>query len=147
MARERGVTLVELAIVLAGLALVLGMAAPLVGGALDTTRVQGASVDLHGAVHLARTRARASGVTHALVLEPDGQAFRVVEDPAGAPRTVEGPHRLAGDTVARGNATIRFSPKGFAVPAGTITVESGGEVRRVIVNTLGRVRVERGPAP
>ncbi len=141
MRGERGVTLIELAVVLAVMALGIGVAAPRVGEVLSGLRAQGAVVDLYGAVHLTRSRARMTGVMHAIVLEPDGRSFRIVEDPAGAARTVIGPQPLVEGATATANTTIRFSPRGFAVPTGTITVRSGAEVRRVIVNILGRVRV------
>lgn len=146
MRSERGVTGVELVIVLAILAVGIGAVVPTVGSVLAALRTHGAAADLYGAIHLTRARARATGLMHALVLEPDGRGFRIVEDPAGTPRTVVGPHALVDGVVATGNSTIRFSPKGFAVPFGTITVRSDGEVRRLIVNILGRVRVA-GPPP
>ena len=143
-----GVTLVELATVLAILAIGVGLAMPAVGRALPRYRVTGAAADLYAALHLTRARARETGVLHALVIEPGGRTFRVVEDPGGgAARTVFGPGELAEGAVASGNATIRFSPKGFAVPFGTITVRAEGETRRLVVNILGRVRVEDGRSP
>ena len=147
MRRERGVTLIELAVILAVVATGIGVIAPSLGSVMPTLRVQGAARDLYGAVHLTRARARATGVLHALIIEPDGRAFRIVEDPVGAGRTVVGPNPLVAGVVATANATIRFSPRGFAVPFGTITVRSEGEVRRVIVNILGRVRLADGPPP
>jgi Tfp pilus assembly protein FimT len=143
-----GVTLVELATVLAILAIGVGLAMPAVGRALPRYRVTGAAADLYAALHLTRARARETGVLHALVIERGGRTFRVVEDPGGrAGRTVFGPAELAEGAVASGNATIRFSPKGFAVPFGTITVRAEGETRRLVVNILGRVRVEDGRSP
>lgn len=142
MRSARGFTLIELGIVLAVMAVGVGVTAPVIGQVVPAMRVQGAAADLYGAVHLTKSRARAAGVMHALVIEPDGRGFRVVEDPQGAARTVVGPSALADGVVASSNTMIRFSPKGFAVPFGTITVRSDGEVRRVIVNILGRVRVE-----
>jgi Tfp pilus assembly protein FimT len=146
-AAEGGVTLAGIAVVLAALAALAGVAAPAASGALDGIRATGAVAELFEAIHLTRARARATGVMHALVLEPDGRGFRIVEDPGGTTRTVEGPHPLPEGAVATANATIRFSPKGFAVPAGTLTVQSGDAVRRLVVNLLGRVRIAAGPAP
>ena len=144
----RGVTLVELAVVLAILAVGIGTAVPVLGRALDRYRVVGAAGDLYGALHLTRTRARQTGVMHALVLDRDGRTFRIVEDPTGEARTVVGPRGLVDGVAVAGNTTIRFSPKGFAVPFGTITVRgTDGEVRRLVVNILGRVRVEDGAPP
>jgi Tfp pilus assembly protein FimT len=140
---ERGVTLVELAVVLAGMAVLMGSAGVALNGGLASARARGATQDLYGALHLTKARARATGVMHALVIERG--AFRIVEDPAGAPRTVVGPDSLGEGVVASGNTTIRFSPKGFAVPFGTITVTSGEDTRRLVVNILGRVRIERSP--
>jgi len=119
---------------------------PTVGAALDGFRATGATADLYSAVQLTKGRARATGVTHALVLEADGRGFRIVADPAGAAQTVEGPHPLVDGAVATSNVTIHFSSKGFAVPAGTITIRSAGETRRIVVNILGRVRIATGDA-
>jgi type IV fimbrial biogenesis protein FimT len=136
-----GVTLVEGVVVLSVLAILIGVAAPAVGGAIEAYRAGGATADLYAAVHLTKARARAQGVIHALVIEPDGQGFRIVADPGGDARTVEGPHRLVDGAIATSNVSIQFSPKGFAVPAGTITVRDGGQTRRIVVNILGRARV------
>jgi Tfp pilus assembly protein FimT len=147
---ERGVTLIELGAVLALLAVGVGLAAPAVGAlgrVTETFRANGAAGDLYAAVHATRARARATGVMHALVIERDGHAFRIVENPGRQARTVVGPHALVDGVVSSGNTTIRFSPKGFAVPFGTLTVRAGGEVRRVIINILGRVRIATGEPP
>jgi type IV fimbrial biogenesis protein FimT len=144
---QRGVTLVEIAVALAVMGLLLAGAVPTVGAALEGYRAGGATADLYAAVHLTKARARAQNVTHALVLEPDGRGFRIVADPGGADQTVEGPHRLVDGAVATSNITIQFSSKGFAVPAGTITIRSGGETRRIVVNILGRARIADGEGP
>jgi type II secretory pathway pseudopilin PulG len=135
-------TIVELVVVLGLLALGVAGSVPTAGGIVTRLRVEGAVADLYAAIHLTRARARATGVMHAL--EPDGRTFRIEEDPAGAPRTVVGPLRLIEGVSATGNVTLRFSPKGFAVPFGTITVRAGPETRRLVVNILGRVRVATG---
>jgi type IV fimbrial biogenesis protein FimT len=144
---QHGITLVEVVAVLLVLGLLMGVSVPTVGAALDGFRASGATADLYAAVHLTKARARAQGVTHALVLEPDGRSFRIIADPGGAARTVEGPHPLVDEAVATCNVTIQFSPKGFAVPAGTITIQSGGETRRIVVNLLGRARIAVGAGP
>jgi type IV fimbrial biogenesis protein FimT len=146
-ARERGVTLVEVIVTLLVLVILGAATVPTVGAALEGYRASGATADLYAAVHLTKARARAAGVTHALVLEAGGRGFRIVADPGGVAQTVEGPHDLVDGAVATANATIRFSSKGFAVPAGTITIRSGGETRRLIVNILGRTRVADGAGP
>jgi hypothetical protein len=109
-------------------------------------RAAGTTSTLYAAIHLTRGLARASGVVHALVVEGGGLAYRIVEDPGGRSRTVVGPEPILDGVVVSGNTTIRFSPKGFAVPFGTITVRAGEETRRLVVNILGRVRVDSGPA-
>jgi type II secretory pathway pseudopilin PulG len=140
MREEWGATLIELVAVLVVLVVIVGGVVPVIGRELDAMRAHGAAAAMYGAVHLTKSRARASGVMHALVVDPGGRSFRIVEDPAGAARTVVGPLTLVEGAVATPNITIRFSPKGFAVPFGTITVTAGPEVRRVIVNIVGRVR-------
>jgi prepilin-type N-terminal cleavage/methylation domain-containing protein len=136
-----GITLVEVVVVLTVLATLMGAAVPTVGAALDSYRAGGATADLCSAIHLARVRATATGVTHALVLAPDGRSFRIVQDPGGATKTIEGPHALVDGAVATSNVTLQFSSRGFSVPAGTITVRSAGATRRIVVSLLGRVRV------
>ncbi len=54
------------------------------------------------------------------------------------------PSLLVDGAVASGHTTIRFSPKGFAVPFGTITLRSERETRRLVVNILGRIRMDYG---
>src|SRR5262249_48744988 len=98
-AGERGVTLVELATLLAVLAIGAGLAAP-VARVLPAYRATGAARDLYGALHLTRARARTTGVMHALVIERDGRTVRIVEDPQGAGATVIGPWRLTEGVVA-----------------------------------------------
>ena len=144
---QRGATVVEVVLVLVVLGILMAGAAPTVGAALEGYRAGGATADLYAAVHLTKARARTQGVTHALVVEPDGRGFRIVADPGGGAQTVEGPHRLVDGAVATSNITIQFSPKGFAVPAGTITIRSGGETRRIVVNLLGRARIADGEDP
>lgn len=143
---ETGQTLVEVVIALVVMAGLTGVAVPTVGAALDGIRVHGATADLYAAVHLTRAYARRAKLTHALVLEPDGRGFRIVADPGGAARTVHGPSTLPDGAHATANVTIRFSANGFAVPAGTITVRSGAEVKRIVVNLLGRTRIASGEA-
>ena len=144
MRNDRGVTLVELAVVVAILTLGIGLVAPVLGDVLPGLRLQGATAELYGALHATRARAEKSGVIHAFVVEADGRGFRIVADPTGASITVEGPQALVDGVMATANAAIRFTPRGYAVPAGTITVRSGEEARRVIVNILGRVRIAPG---
>ena len=144
MRSARGMTLVELSVVLAMLTLGIGLVVPVVGDALPGLRLQGATAELYGALHATRLRADESGVIHGLVVEADGRGFRIVADPTGASHTVEGPQALVGGVTATANTTIRFTPKGYAVPAGTIRVQSGPEARRVIVNIMGRVRIAPG---
>jgi type IV fimbrial biogenesis protein FimT len=142
----RGVTLVELAMVLAVLAVGAGATTIALDHVLAGARAVGTTGDLYAAIHLTRGLARTTGVMHALVIERGGATYRIVEDPGGQPRTVVGPQPIVSGVVVSGNTTIRFSPKGFAVPFGTITVRAGNETRRLVVNILGRVRVDSGPA-
>ena len=102
---EHGVTLIEIAVVLMAFGVLMGAAVPTVGAALEGYRASGATADLYAAVHLTKARARAQGVTHALVLEPDGRGFRIIADPGGAARTVEGPHALVDEAVATCNVS------------------------------------------
>jgi hypothetical protein len=140
MREERGAMLVEVLVGLIVSTAIIGGVIPMVSRELDAMRARGAAAAMYGAIHLTKSRARATGVMHSLVVDPGGRSFRIVEDPGGTARTVVGPLTLVDGAVATPNITIRFSPKGFAVPFGTITVTAGAEVRRVIVTIVGRVR-------
>jgi type II secretory pathway pseudopilin PulG len=140
-------TLVELGVVLAVVAVTSAAVAPAVSGGLAAVRVQAATADVRSGLHLARMGARVRLLPHALRLAPDGRSWSVIEDPAGEARVVHGPTELPAGVVATANATVQFSAKGFATPFGTITLRQDQEARRLIVNLLGRVRMAMGEGP
>ena len=88
---ERGMTLVELGLVLAVVAVTGAVVTPVVSGGLAAVRVQAATADVRSGLHLARMNARVRLLPHALRLAPDGRSWSVIEDPAGEARVVHGP--------------------------------------------------------
>ena len=94
---EHGVTLIEVAVVLLVVGDLMGAAVPTVGAALEGYRASGATADLYAPVHLTKA----------------GRGFRIIADPGGAARTVEGPHPLVDEAVATCKVTIQFSTEGL----------------------------------
>ena len=145
MRGQRGVTVVELVIVLIILAIVFGLAWPLAGALLADTAIKGAAEQVASAVRLTRQHAITQAVPHAIQFEDGGRSYRIVRDLPGEAETVEGPVTLAHGAVATGRPRLRFSPLGAAIPAGTVTVEVEGQRLAVVVNFPGRVRIGAPP--
>jgi prepilin-type N-terminal cleavage/methylation domain-containing protein len=143
----RGVTLLELIVALGIVGLVAGMGLWEARAWQPELRLAAAVRQL--VVDLRRTRAQAvrDHVARRLLFAPDADRYRPQRRPdttyedAGdeiaLPQTVD-----LVDCSAPGNA-IAFSPRGLATTFGTITLRSaGGRERRVIVDIVGRVRVQ-----
>lgn len=142
-----GFTLLELVVTLS-----LTMA--LAGIAAISHRAMRPGLDLSAAARqvvmdlkLARMRAVAEGVNHRIVF-PDGASGYQPQRQQGAgysdlPGPVPLPRGIiVANCTANGNA-IGFRPRGNAATFGTITLRTdGGEVRQVIVNITGQVRVQ-----
>ena len=156
----RGITLIELAIVVAVVAVTASAAAPALGAFIETRRIDGIASQLALDLQEARAEAirRRSGVRFTVHqaawgscyvvhtgsasqcrCEPTGRAL--CDGGAQALRTVQ--LDAGGRLGVQANvASIRFDPlHGTATPAGTlkVTAASGRTVHQV-VNVMGRVR-------
>jgi type IV fimbrial biogenesis protein FimT len=169
-------TLVELMVVLALAAIALGLAAPDLGALVRAQQLKAAGAELFAAVGLARAQALARGQIVVLApLDPAGLDWRggwsVFVDRDGDGRPGPGDERiLEHGPVARG-ITVDFAFTSPAPPEyiayngagrgcgaangaqarwGTLSLfggaDSGGAVRRIKINMLGRARL-CDPAP
>jgi len=144
---ERGFTIFELIVVIS-LASVLAAI-----GALSHTAMR-PGLDLSAAARqivmdlkVARMRAATNGVNHRIVFPPGGDGYQPQRQNGAAYTDVGGPVHLPRDIVVAdctaNNDAIGFRPRGNAASFGTVTLRNRrGEVRQVVVNINGQVRVQ-----
>ncbi|HZX27972.1 MAG TPA: GspH/FimT family pseudopilin [Telluria sp.] len=161
-----GFTLMELLVALAIVAILSSAAAPSLQSITRRIALQAAVGDLYGAIELARS----NSINHAarVVVAPDDSAgidwtggWSVFVDRDGDSRVSDGdrvllrhpalPHgmRVSSAFTQPGRSYIAYNAAGrsctaassSAVRAGSLTVEHGGEIRRIKIALLGRARV------
>lgn len=138
--RMRGVTLLELLVVLGLFGVFAGAATPYFAAMRSGLEARSSALRVAGA--LTRARFGALAENHAWRVRVVGPSTLEVGR-EGAPPAVE---RLAGRArflSFTSGGDVRFRPDGWAENA-TFTVVSGREVRRVVVNQRGRVSVRAG---
>ena len=164
---RRGFTLLELMVVLAIAAVLMGLASPEMRDLIRRQRLDSAVADLHGAIDLARSQAIARGARVQLVpLEPTGlnwsRGWVVFIDANGDRRPSPGEEVIASHGAIDEGIVISFNftsnrqPYYIAYNAagrscsdassaaarwGTLSLHQGREIRRIRINMLGRARV------
>lgn len=140
----RGVTLLELLIVLALIALVTGLVLPMFGGPVSTSELRASARQLAAGLRLARSEAVSERRETFLVLDVAGKRFKVDRDPQEhtLPERVELKLFTAqNDLVSDSVGSIRFFPDGGS-NGGRITVASGERKFDVDIDWLtGRVAI------
>ena len=143
-ASRRGVTLLELLIVLAIMAIVAGFVIPMFGGPVSTSELRSAARQLAAGLRLAQSEAVSQRRQTFLVLDVAGKRFKVDNDPQEhkLPSKVELKLFTAqNDLVSESVGSIRFFPDGGS-NGGRITVASGDRKFDVDVDWLtGRVAI------
>ena len=142
-ARSRGVTLLELMIVLVIIAIVSAVAIPVVSG-VSNAEVRSAARQLASGLRLARSAALAQRRETFLVIDLAGRRFKVDREPKeyALPRNVELKLFTAQkDLVDDKTGSIRFYPDGGS-NGGRITLGTGDRKYEVDVDWLtGRVAI------
>src|SRR5690242_4726923 len=143
--RARGVTLLELLIVIALMALIAGITLPMFGGSgVSTTELRGSARQLAAGLRLARSEAVSERRETFLVLDVAGKRFKVDRDPQehALPSRVELKLFTAqNDLVNENVGSIRFFPDGGS-NGGRITIASGARKFDVDIDWLtGRVAI------
>ena len=139
-----GVTLLELLIVLALMAIVAGFVLPMFGGPISTSELRATARELGAGLRLAQSEAVSQRRQSFLVLDVDNKRFKVDNDPQEhkLPSKVELKLFTAqNDLVSDSVGSIRFFPDGGS-NGGRITVASGERKFDVDVDWLtGRVAI------
>jgi len=142
--KQRGVTLLELLIVIALMAVVAGIVIPMFGGPVPTSELRSSARQLAAGLRLARSEAVSERRETFLVLDVAGKRFKVDRDAQvhALPSRIElklftAQNDLVSDTVG----SIRFFPDGGS-NGGRITVGAGSRKFDVDVDWLtGRVAI------
>ena len=143
-ARETGVSLLELLVVLAILALVAGMVLPTFGNGVPTSELRSAARQLAAGLRAARSEALAKKRETFLTVDIEGRRFKIDREA----REYALPSRVAlklftaqNDIVNEKVGAIRFFPDGGS-NGGRITVAAGERKYEVDVDWLtGRVAI------
>lgn len=139
---RRGVTLVELTVVVAIVAIVTAITLPRLVGVLDWIAVDAAAQEVTAALAVARNSAVVQGTRARALVAPEslrverwvGDSWRPLErwpGPAGH-----------GVTLAVSNPAVVFDPIGLAwgISNTTIELRRGGKVATITVSRVGRVK-------
>lgn len=142
--RCRGVSLLELLIVLAILALVAGLVLPTFGSGVSTSELRSSARQLAAGLRLARSEAVSQRRETFLVVDLEGRRFKVDQDPKEhklPPRIDMKLFTAQRDIVDAKTGAIRFFPDGGS-NGGRITVAAGERKFDVDVDWLtGRVAI------
>ena len=141
---QLGVTLLELLIVIALMAVIASLALPMLGGGLSTSELRASARQLASGLRLARSEAVSERREAFLVLDVAGKRFKVDRDAQvhTLPSRVELKLFTAqNDLVNESVGSIRFFPDGGS-NGGRITVASGARKFDIDVDWLtGRVAI------
>ena len=142
--RPRGVTLLELLIVLSIMGIVAAMVVPMLGGGVSTTELRSSARQMAAALRLARSEALSTRREHFVLLDLERRVFRVDTDTReiALPRDVELKLFTAqSDLVSEKAGAIRFYPDGGS-NGGRVTIAAGERKYEVDVDWLtGRVAI------
>jgi general secretion pathway protein H len=144
--RERitGVTLLELLIVLALMAIVAGFVIPMFGGPVSTSELRASARQLAAGLRMARSEAVSERRETFLVLDVTGKRFKVDRDPQEHKLPARIDLKLftaQNDLVDENVGSIRFFPDGGS-NGGRITVGAGQRKFDVDIDWLtGRVAI------
>ncbi|GAB4373016.1 MAG: hypothetical protein Kow00128_22220 [Deltaproteobacteria bacterium] len=134
----RGVTLLELVVVLVILGLVASLAAPSISGTLGAGRLRSGASDLRAVFTRARTLAVAEARPRVVRVEVAGRRFGV--DGEESRRLPDGVSvasaRIGAKPVEEERFRVRFYPDGSADGAEVILASEGGGTLRVAVDPL-----------
>ena len=141
---SRGVTLLELLIVLSIMAVLAAVVIPRFGEGVSTSALKGATREIAAGLRLARSEALATRKETRLLLDLEQRAFRVEPDPRvhALPKQIELKLFTAqSDLLSDKVGTIRFFPDGGS-NGGRVTLTAGERKYNVDIDWLtGRVAI------
>lgn len=143
-ARVRGVTLLELILVLALMGIIAALVIPTLGTGVSTSELKSSARQLAAGLRLARSEALATRQDAFLALDVEQRKFKVGSDPREyrlAQRADLKLYTAQKDLVSEKVGAIRFYPDGGST-GGRITIASGERKYEVDVDWLtGRVTI------
>ncbi len=139
---NRGVSLLEVIVVLAVVATLAGVVVPRIAGERDRAAVRRAVAEFHARHTAARTRAIATGRVTLLRVSPSATSLRVLSgSDTVARREWPGPG-AHGVSVTGPTGWLQFIPPGlgFGLSNGSWTFARGNASRTVVASRSGRLR-------
>ncbi len=141
---SRGVTLLELVIVMSLMAIIAAMAMPMFGSGVSTSQLRSSAREVAASLRMARSEALATRKEARLVIDLEQRTFQLEREtrPHPMPKDVELKLFTAqSDIVNEKMGAIRFYPDGGS-NGGRITIASGERKYEVDVDWLtGRVAI------
>jgi type IV fimbrial biogenesis protein FimT len=169
--RQHGLTLVELLITIAVSAILLGIGVPGYSYLMDHSRLAGITNEMVGALSLARSEAIKRGI-RVTVCKGDPMAATPSCQPSasweqgwlvfvdtGTPGEIDGTDEIirvreaieGGASITTSNFTkyVSYMPSGVSrgpnnLPNGSLSICLRGNLRKIVLNTTGRARLEKG---
>ena len=137
---RRGLTLVELVLTCTFIGLVMGIAVPRAGAALDALRLEQAAHEVAGALTLARAAAIRRASFAQLIIDEAAGRIRVESDgDTLLERDLRALNRVS-LRASRDTVTYAASGLGYGVANSTIVVSINARAETVTVSRLGRMR-------
>jgi len=137
--REKGVTLIELVVVMAIVAILGLFMAPAIGEWVDNFRIKQAARDIASTLQLAKMQTISTRTQHSVTFTPGTGSVPGTYQltPGGSWTQVP-----KGVTIAAG-ITISFNPDGTSPVNGTITINNTkGKQYQVTVSATGRIQIQ-----
>ncbi len=138
---QRGVTLLEMLIVLVLLGLLVGMSAPLLTDWSDKLAVMRAGEEVAGFLQRARLLASYRSITVRITVAGESMTVALDSQPESVLARASGPaHR--GVLMSASRSVLRFYPNGLGVGASNtkIVLSRGEEAESLTVSRLGRLK-------
>jgi prepilin-type N-terminal cleavage/methylation domain-containing protein len=144
--REGGVTLIEVAVVMAIVAIMALFLAPAIGEWVDNFRIRQAARDISSTLQLAKMKAITKRLEYNVVFNVDSNTFHQERnDPSLGWTLEEGVHKAPRGVNIDTNLaseTFQFNPNGTC-SSGSITVDNKQDKQyKVVVSRTGRIRIE-----
>lgn len=149
MKSARGLSLIEVLVVVALIAVIAGLAASVMGRALPGQQLRGAAREIAGQLRYTRAQAIATGREQTFTLDVPDRRWRAAGEREGQlPAELELVATTARQPQAENrSATVRFFPDGAAT-GGRFVLKRGNAAWRIDVAWLtGEVTLSRGEGP
>jgi Tfp pilus assembly protein FimT len=141
---SRGYSLVELVVVIACTTVFVSAAVPNLSRLQQEWALLGGARLLESSMHWGRMRAISANTSVRFEVDGTGTMFFWV-DPATGDKYANSVRYLSWGVriVSQPKKPVRFFQHGNAVPAGTYTLQRGGESYSVVVSPGGRIRIQK----